>query len=225
MGMSVVSYTIKDISDDAGYLAALGMTRTAQVRLLSSYSSPSPPSIPFHSIRTFSLYSTILLLAHGFNLKLALARSGYERCTVLLRVQCVAVSVFTRLGSVVPCRRLQVKRDARVGEAEAKREAGIKQATANEERQAAKFQNDIEIAKSQRDYSAQQAIYDVEVNTKKAQADLAYKLQAAKLKQAIRAEELQVQVIERQQQILLQVRFRKSTSLSLESPHPYEEIA
>ena len=107
----------------------------------------------------------------------------------------------------LPCR-VQVKRDARVGEAEAKRDAGIKQATANEERQAAKFQNDIEIAKALRDHSAQQAVYDVEVNTKKAQADLAYKLQAAKLKQAIRAEELQVQVIERQQQILLQARFR-----------------
>lgn len=111
--------------------------------------------------------------------------------------------------------RVQVKRDARVGEAEAKREAGIKQATANEEKQAAKFINDVEIAKSQRDYSVQQALYDVEVNTKKAQADLAYKLQAAKLKQAIRSEELQVQVIERQQQILLQAR----PFLSLPSLH------
>ena len=49
MGMSVVSYTIKDISDDAGYLAALGMTRTAQVRLLLSSPLLSSPLLSSHS--------------------------------------------------------------------------------------------------------------------------------------------------------------------------------
>ena len=32
MGMTVISYTIKDIKDEQGYLRALGMARTAQVR-------------------------------------------------------------------------------------------------------------------------------------------------------------------------------------------------
>ncbi|KAH7934413.1 hypothetical protein HPB51_029196 [Rhipicephalus microplus] len=32
MGITVVSYTIKDISDDEGYLRALGMARTAEVK-------------------------------------------------------------------------------------------------------------------------------------------------------------------------------------------------
>ncbi|XP_035217899.1 flotillin-1-like isoform X2 [Stegodyphus dumicola] len=32
MGITVISYTIKDISDDQGYLKALGMARTAQVK-------------------------------------------------------------------------------------------------------------------------------------------------------------------------------------------------
>ena len=117
MGMSVVSYTIKDISDDVGYLAALGQTRTAQV-----------------------------------------------------------------------------KRDARIGEAEARRDAGIKQASAEELKQASRYANETEVAKAARDYALQQAGFDQEVQAKKAQADLAYKLQAARVKQSIRAEELQVKV-------------------------------
>lgn len=32
MGITVVSYTIKDISDDEGYLRALGQARTAEVK-------------------------------------------------------------------------------------------------------------------------------------------------------------------------------------------------
>lgn len=32
MGISVVSYTLKDIRDSEGYLHALGMARTAQVK-------------------------------------------------------------------------------------------------------------------------------------------------------------------------------------------------
>lgn len=32
MGITVVSYTLKDIRDDEGYLKSLGMARTAQVK-------------------------------------------------------------------------------------------------------------------------------------------------------------------------------------------------
>jgi len=35
MGLSVVSYTLKDIRDEEGYLKALGMARTAQVCVTS----------------------------------------------------------------------------------------------------------------------------------------------------------------------------------------------
>ena len=63
MGLSVVSYTIKDISDDVGYLAALGMTRTAQVLLLfllHLLSLSAFHSIPNRFIRTFS-YSHLVI--------------------------------------------------------------------------------------------------------------------------------------------------------------------
>jgi len=127
MGITVVSYTLKDIRDDEGYLKALGMARTAEV-----------------------------------------------------------------------------KRDARIGEADAKRDAQIKEAIAEEERMAARLLNDAEIAKSKRDFELKKAAYDVEVHTKKAEAELAYELQAAKTKQRIMDEKMQIKVVERTQEILVQ---------------------
>merc|ERR1712106_1028292 len=127
MGITVVSYTLKDIRDDEGYLKALGLARTAEV-----------------------------------------------------------------------------KRDARIGEAEARRDATIKEAIAEEERMASRLLNDTEIAKSKRDFELKKAAYDVEVQTKKAEAEPAYDLQAAKTKQRIKEENMQIKVIERTQEIAIQ---------------------
>ncbi|XP_021921520.1 flotillin-1 isoform X1 [Zootermopsis nevadensis] len=130
MGITVVSYTLKDIRDEEGakgYLKSLGMARTAEV-----------------------------------------------------------------------------KRDARIGEAEARRDAQIKEAIAEEERMASRFLNDTEIAKAQRDFELKKAAYDVEVQTKKAEAELAYELQAAKTKQRIKEEQMQILVVERSQEIAVQ---------------------
>ena len=66
--------------------------------------------------------------------------------------------------------------------------------------------NDAEIAKSKRDFELKKAAYDVEVQTKKAEAELAYELQAAKTKQRIKDEQMQIKVVERTQEILVQVR-------------------
>jgi len=98
-------------------------------------------------------------------------------------------------------RTAEVKRDGRIGEAEAKKDSGIREAMAEEKRMESRYANDVEIAKSQRDFELKKAHYDMEVQTKKAQADLAYNLQAAKTKQRIREENMQVTVIERSQQI------------------------
>lgn len=64
-------------------------------------------------------------------------------------------------------RTAEVKRDARIGEAEARCDAQIKEAIAEEQRMAARFLNDTEIAKAQRDFELKKAAYDVEVHTKK----------------------------------------------------------
>ncbi|KAG6800477.1 flotillin-1 isoform X5 [Apis mellifera caucasica] len=127
MGITVVSYTLKDIRDEEGYLKALGMARTAEV-----------------------------------------------------------------------------KRDARIGEAEARRDAQIREAIAEEQRMAARFLNDTEIAKAQRDFELKKAAYDVEVQTKKAEAEMAFELQAAKTKQRIMEEQMQIKVVERGQEIAVQ---------------------
>ncbi|XP_063791862.1 flotillin-1-like [Pseudophryne corroboree] len=127
MGISVVSYTLKDIRDDQEYLHSLGKARTAQVQ-----------------------------------------------------------------------------RDARIGEAVAKRDAGIKEAEALQMKVSAQYINEVEMAKAQRDFELKKAIYDLEVNSRKAESDLAYQLQVAKTKQKIEEQKVQVQVVERGQQVMLQ---------------------
>ena len=57
----------------------------------------------------------------------------------------------------------------------------LQEAIAEEQRMAARYSNDISIAKSQRDFEIKKAIYDQEVQTKKAESDLAYSLQVGRL--------------------------------------------
>lgn len=61
-------------------------------------------------------------------------------------------------------RTAEVKRDARIGEAIAKADAQVKQATATEQEMASRLANDIEIAKAKRDFEVKKAAYDREVN-------------------------------------------------------------
>src|SRR5580658_8390929 len=98
----------------------------------------------------------------------------------------------------------QVKRDAIVAQAEADRDATIRSAQANQAGQEAKFLADTKVAEAQRDYQSNVAQYQATVNVQKAQADLAYDLQKFKTGQLVKAEEVQVQIIEKQKQIELQ---------------------
>ncbi len=127
MGLRIVSFTIKDIRDDQGYLDALGQARTAEV-----------------------------------------------------------------------------KRDATIGQALASRDATIKSAEARQEGETAKFQAETKIAEANKEYSVQKAGYEAEVNRKRAEAEMAYTLQQNILNQKIKAEEVQIQVIEKSKQIEVQ---------------------
>jgi len=127
MGLSIVSFTIKDIRDSQGYLEALGKPRIAQV-----------------------------------------------------------------------------KRDAQIAQAEADRDAMIKSSQATQAGQEAKFAADAKIAEAQRDYQMNVAAYQASVNQRKAESDLAYDLQKYKTGQLVKAEEVQVAIIEKQKQIELQ---------------------
>src|SRR5277367_1786449 len=119
MGLSIVSFTIRDIRDGQGYLEALGKPRIAQV-----------------------------------------------------------------------------KRDAIIAQAEADRDSVIRSAQAGQAGQEAKFAADAKIAEAQREYQTNVAGYQAVVNQKKAEADLAYDLQKFKTGQLVKAEEVQVQIIE-----------------------------
>lgn len=151
MGIQVISYTLKDIRDDVGYLASLGQAQTAQV-----------------------------------------------------------------------------KKNALIGEAEAKRDASIAEAKAEEQRMEAKLKNDTEIAESKRDFELKKATYDTEVNTAKAEAEMAYSLQAAKVQARIKEEEMQVKVVERQQNIAIQeqeiVRREKELESKVKKPAEAEKF-
>jgi len=98
----------------------------------------------------------------------------------------------------------QVKRDAIIAQAEADRDATIRSAQANQAGQEAKFQADTKVAEAQRDYQMNVANYQASVNQQKAQADLAYDLQKFKTGQLVKAEEVQVNIVEKQKQIELQ---------------------
>jgi len=124
MGLEIVSFVIKDIKDDEGYLEALGRPRVAQV-----------------------------------------------------------------------------KRDAAIGEAEAARDATIESAKARQEGESAKYVAETKIAESRKDYEVQQAAYEAQINRQKAESELAYTLQQNIENQKVRAEAVQVEVVEKQKQI------------------------
>ena len=98
----------------------------------------------------------------------------------------------------------QVKRDAQIAQAEADRDAMIKSAQATQAGQEAKFASDSKIAEAKRDYEMNLAGYNASVNQKKAESELAYDLQRFKTNQLVKAEEVQVNIIEKQKQIELQ---------------------
>jgi len=151
MGLTIISFTIRDIRDNQGYLDALGKPRTAQV-----------------------------------------------------------------------------KRDATIGQAEADRDATIKSAQAYQEGQEAKFVADTGIAQAERDYQMNVAAYTASVNKEKAKADLAYDLQRYETAQAVKAQEIQVDIIEREKRIEVQEkeiqRKQRELTATIEKPAEAEKF-
>ncbi|MBN2495610.1 MAG: flotillin family protein [Deltaproteobacteria bacterium] len=98
----------------------------------------------------------------------------------------------------------QVKRDAVVAQAEADRDAVIKSAQAKQAGETERYKQETQIAEAHRDYNVKLAEYQVTVNERKAEADLAYDLSKFKKAQHVKKEEVQVEVVEKQQQIVVQ---------------------
>jgi flotillin len=119
------------------------------------------------------------------------------------------------LDSLGRARTAEVKRDAVQGEAAAQRDATIAQAnaardatvqsaTARQEGETAKFKAETLIAEAQKNYNVQKADYDGETNRRQVQAELARKLQEMITTQEITAQQVQVEVIQKQKQIEVQ---------------------
>jgi len=107
----------------------------------------------------------------------------------------------TYLDSLGLTRIEEVKRDATIGRAQASRDADVKVAEFKRMEQEAKYEAETVNANNKRSYETAKAGFDQEVFQKKAESDLAYKLQDAKMKQAIRKEEIEIEVVQRRRQI------------------------
>lgn len=105
------------------------------------------------------------------------------------------------LSSLGRAQTANVKRDADIGVAEANKDAGIREAECDKQLMDTKFMADTKIADSSRQYQMMKASFDMEVNAKKAEAELAYQLQAARERQRIRQEEIEIEVVERRKLI------------------------
>merc|ERR1719347_1342370 len=105
------------------------------------------------------------------------------------------------LASLGKSQTAAVKRDAEIGVAQANRDAGIREAECEKSAMDIKYSTDTKIEDNSRAFKLQKANFDKEVNSAKAEAQLAYELQAAKIQQRIRNEEIQIQVVERRKQI------------------------
>ncbi|XP_026289314.1 flotillin-2 isoform X2 [Frankliniella occidentalis] len=105
------------------------------------------------------------------------------------------------LASLGKAQTAAVKRDADVGVAQANRDAGIREAECEKSAMDIKYNTDTKVEDNSRMYKLQKALFDKEINTAKAESQLAYELQAAKIRQKIRNEEIQIDVVERRKQI------------------------
>jgi len=118
-----------------------------------------------------------------------LDRMGLEILSITIRNVADKQGYLEALGRP---RTAQVKRDAIKGEAEADREA-----------KAARYEADLAIEDSRRAYETERARYKAEGLRASAEADLSYELQRAITRQQVRAEELKVEIVERQKTIEL----------------------
>merc|ERR1719384_1666928 len=94
------------------------------------------------------------------------------------------------LASLGKSQTAAVKRDAEIGVAQANRDAGIREAECEKSAMDIKYSTDTKIEDNSRAFKLQKANFDKEVNSAKAEAQLAYELQAAKIQQKIRNEEI-----------------------------------
>lgn len=101
-------------------------------------------------------------------------------------------------------RTAEVKRDAEIGEAEAKRDSKIKASLAMQEGEKVRLSTEALIAESTRETEIKRAKYEAEIEKERATAKQAGPLSDAKAKQEVVAEEVRIEKIRTQEQISVQ---------------------
>ncbi|CAH1401403.1 unnamed protein product [Nezara viridula] len=127
-----------------------------------------------------------------------LAKMGIEIVTFTIRDIQDTVSYLSSLGRTQIAR---VMRDANIGVVEAERDAKMKESQCERIAMAAKYDSQTKIANNFRIYELRTLTYNIEVNTAQAIANLAYKLQAAKIQQRITKEEIEIDVISKRKEV------------------------
>ncbi len=92
----------------------------------------------------------------------------------------------------------EVKRDAALAQAETERDAAIQAAEYRKQGDIARLGAEAELAKATRDFEMQRAEFQAAVNVKRANADIAYDLERAKLSEALKKQEYAVRLTEKQ---------------------------
>ncbi len=110
------------------------------------------------------------------------------------------------LDSLGKARTAEVKRDAAIGEANAQRDARIQAARALQEAREAELEAETRVAEADKNYQVQKAQYDALVNRQRAEAELAFTLQQNITNQKVKAEEVQIEVVEKEKRIELQTK-------------------
>merc|ERR1719273_2931999 len=105
------------------------------------------------------------------------------------------------LASLGKSQTAAVIRDADITVAHSNRDAGIQEAECQKKAMDEKFATQAAIENNTRAFKLQCAKFDEEVNTAKAQAQLAYELEVAKVQQKIRTEQIKIDVVVRKKQI------------------------
>lgn len=97
----------------------------------------------------------------------------------------------------------EVKRDAEIAQAEANKETKIRTAEANREGEAARLVAETQIAESTKEKELKVQSYRKEQEIAKANADLAYEIEANKVKKDVTEAQMQVEIIRKQKEIEL----------------------
>lgn len=101
-------------------------------------------------------------------------------------------------------RTAEVKRDAEIGEAEAKRDSKIKASLALQEGEKVRLGTEAEIALATREAEVKRAQYEAEIEKERARAKQAGPLSEAQARQEVVAEEVRVEKFRTQEQIAVQ---------------------